>query len=67
MSQTASVVIAEGIRHEELSAVQDDGVVLDRLHEGGDVASAESSNTDSGETLDENRNADAYPSTDPVR
>ena len=50
VSQTARVVVAESIRHEELAAVQDDGVVLDRLHEGGDVASAESSNADGGET-----------------
>lgn len=50
VSQTASVVVAQSIGHEELAAVQDDGVVLDRLHERGDVASAESSNTDSGET-----------------
>ena len=50
VSQTASVVVAEGIGHEELSAVQDDGVVLDRLHERGDVASTESGNADSGET-----------------
>ena len=50
VSQTASVVVAQSIRHEELAAVQNDRVVLDRLHEGRDVASAESSNTDSGET-----------------
>ena len=50
VSQTASVVVAQSIRHEELAAVQNDRVVLDRLHEGGDVAAAQSSNTDSGET-----------------
>lgn len=50
MSQTASVVVAQSIGHEELAAVQDDRVVLDRLHERGNIASAKSSNTDSGET-----------------
>ena len=50
VSQTASVVVAQSIRHEELATVQNDRVVLDRLHERRDVASAESSNADSGET-----------------
>ena len=50
MSQTTDVVIAESVGKEELAAVEHDGVVLDRLHESRDVATAESSNTDSAET-----------------
>ena len=50
MSQTAHVVIAQSVGKEELAAVQNNGVVLDRLHESRNVATAQSSNTDGAET-----------------
>ena len=45
-------MVAEGIGKEELASVQNSGVELDGLHEGRNVAAAESSNTDSTETYD---------------
>ena len=50
VSQTAHVVVAQSVGKEELAAVEHDGVVLDRLHESRNVATAQSSNTDGAET-----------------
>ena len=52
MSQTTHVMVAEGIGKEELASVQNSGVELDGLHEGRNVAAAESSNTDSAEAYE---------------
>lgn len=63
VSQTAHVVVAQSVGKEELAAVQNNGVVLDRLHEGRDVAAAQSSNTDSAETYEVIPNSIALPTS----
>ena len=50
MSQTADVVVTKSVRHEELSGIEEDGVVLHGLDESRNVAAAESSNTSSRES-----------------
>ena len=50
MSKTAEIVITEGIAHEELTTVEDNGVELDGFHESRDIATAESSATGKRET-----------------
>lgn len=53
VSHTADVVVTKSVRHEELARVEDERVVLDGLHDGRDVDTAQGSNTDSGESYDD--------------
>ena len=56
-------MVAQGVGEEELAAVEHDGVELDGLHEGGNVAAAQSSNTDSAETYGVIANFTALPTS----
>ena len=61
VSQTAHVMVAQSVGQEELAAVEHDGVELDGLHEGGNVAAAQSSNTDSAEAYDVSAHSTRLP------
>ena len=50
VSHTVDVVVTKSVRHEELSGIEEDGVVLHGLNESRDVATAERSNTGSRES-----------------
>ena len=50
VSHTADVVVTKSVRHEELSGIEEDGVVLHGLNESGNIAATERSNTGSRES-----------------
>ena len=61
VSQTAHVMVAQSVGEEELAAVEHDRVELDGLHEGRNVAAAQSSNTDSAEAYDVSAHSTRLP------